>query len=423
MRKIVRLFGLIILALFLVSCSGNYADNAGSSTVTEKKVKEDNILKEAVGTYIGNQGCAITLHADGTAEFYSQEWGKGIATNNSWKVKGDRVVISLPDLFCDVYFETANGFDQVEIKGNPLFWENEKYTKFTSSNEKFSADKYDIMLSKVEQNTKGKKESYRTIDLDGFEFSIPGSYTVSEDGKYTLYGDNNFAFGMIDSESLEPEQFEDQREELEESIIELCKGAGVENVLEEEIPDISGVTGKSFYGEALQQEKKTVFGCTYLYAPGIEKELLLFFSTDSSKADEADAAYDRILSSVHVKGETADKAVKKKPEKSSSSGSSYQEILEEYSKKLRDATPRLIEEYQEEARNNTRGIEGLAELSNEKIGVLAEINNEGIGEMANIMLFSESGSYAEYEKWAGKLTEVYMEEAGKITDVYMKSAM
>lgn len=101
---------------------------------------------------------------------------------------------------------------------------------------------------------------------------------------------------------------------------------------------------------------------------------------------------------------------------------SYEDILNEYSKKLREATPRLIEEYNEEAKNNQDGLMGLATISNEKVSELAEISVEGVQEMAELHLNKGSGSYDEYEEWADKLNDVYMEEAAKIQDAYMKSA-
>ena len=101
---------------------------------------------------------------------------------------------------------------------------------------------------------------------------------------------------------------------------------------------------------------------------------------------------------------------------------SYAEILEEYSKKMRDATPTLIAEFHEEAKNNANGIMGLAEISNQKVSVLAEISTEGVQKMAKVMYASKESSYEEYSNWAGKLQDVYMEEAGKIQDVYMKAA-
>ncbi len=110
----------------------------------------------------------------------------------------------------------------------------------------------------------------------------------------------------------------------------------------------------------------------------------------------------------------------KEPKKSAEEA--YQEILDAYSAKLQDATPGLIEEYKAEAANNTAGLDGLAKISNEKIEKLAMINNEGVQKMADIMFTMGSGSYEEYESWAGKLMDVYMDEAGKITDAYLNSA-
>lgn len=78
----------------------------------------------------------------------------------------------------------------------------------------------------------------------------------------------------------------------------------------------------------------------------------------------------------------------------------YQQILDEYSVKIKDAAPKLVAEYNAEYPNNNDGIEGLAELSNEKIEKLAEISNDGIAEMAEVMYSNGSGSYEEYEDWA-----------------------
>lgn len=102
---------------------------------------------------------------------------------------------------------------------------------------------------------------------------------------------------------------------------------------------------------------------------------------------------------------------------------SYQSILDYYTVKIKAATPSLIAEYKAEAKNNTSGLMGLAEISNNKVSVLAEISNEGVGEMAELLFRMGSGKYSEYEEWAGKLYDVYSDEADKIYDVYMNSAL
>lgn len=109
-------------------------------------------------------------------------------------------------------------------------------------------------------------------------------------------------------------------------------------------------------------------------------------------------------------------------DKNTKTGLSYQSILDEYTIKLQNETPKLIQEYKDEAANNNDGLMGLATISMNKVTKLAEICTEGGSKMAEVMLSSGSGSYDEYEEWAGKLQEVYMTEAAKITDVYMESA-
>lgn len=103
--------------------------------------------------------------------------------------------------------------------------------------------------------------------------------------------------------------------------------------------------------------------------------------------------------------------------------SKYQAILNEYSTKLKNKTPSLITEYKNEASKNTGGLNGLATICNNKVSILAGISTEGIGKMADIYYKYGNGKYSEYENWARKLQDVYMEEANKIQDVYMDSAM
>lgn len=88
-----------------------------------------------------------------------------------------------------------------------------------------------------------------------------------------------------------------------------------------------------------------------------------------------------------------------------------QAILDEYTKKISDTTPGLINDYNTKAANNQNGVSGLAELS-----------NEGIGKMATVMYESGSGKQDTYNAYAGKLQDVYMKYGQQITDAYMQSA-
>lgn len=99
----------------------------------------------------------------------------------------------------------------------------------------------------------------------------------------------------------------------------------------------------------------------------------------------------------------------------------YQSILDDYTQKIADATPGLVEEYNNEAAPIAGDLNALAELSNSKVEKLAEISNQGVSEMATLM--QENGDeYSVYEEWSLKLTDVYTQYATQITDAYTASA-
>ena len=124
------------------------------------------------------------------------------------------------------------------------------------------------------------------------------------------------------------------------------------------------------------------------------------------------------------KGEASQPADSGKADNSQNTGSynsSYQAILDEYTRKMENAVDGLVREYRSEA-SGISDIEKLAEICNDKNGDLAEICNEGVGEMADLM-YSKGDSYDTYESWAGKLMDNYNDIAKEIMDAYLDSAM
>lgn len=59
-------------------------------------------------------------------------------------------------------------------------------------------------------------------------------------------------------------------------------------------------------------------------------------------------------------------------------GESYEDVYGEYSQKIIDATPTLIDEFKAEADASDGQIDSLAEISNKKVEKLAAIANEGV---------------------------------------------
>lgn len=110
-----------------------------------------------------------------------------------------------------------------------------------------------------------------------------------------------------------------------------------------------------------------------------------------------------------------------KVEKESEVEVTYQSILDDYTKKIADATPGLVEEYNNEAAPIAGDLNALAELSNSKVEKLAEISNQGVSEMATLMQ-KNGDEYSVYEEWSLKLTDVYNQYAKQITDAYTSSA-
>lgn len=98
----------------------------------------------------------------------------------------------------------------------------------------------------------------------------------------------------------------------------------------------------------------------------------------------------------------------------------YETILNEYTQKVTEKASRLVEEYNKESDECGGDINKLAELSYNKISSLAEVSNEGAAKMAELMDKNGDTSH-NYEEWAAKLNDVYMEQAKLITAAYTES--
>ena len=103
-----------------------------------------------------------------------------------------------------------------------------------------------------------------------------------------------------------------------------------------------------------------------------------------------------------------------------SSDGDYKAIYEAYSAKIKEASEKLCGEYTEEAKGNTNGTTGLADIYYNKLLSLASPEVEGVLKMAGYRI-SINGSAEEFDEWVQKLTDVYEDEATKLTDLYLGS--
>lgn len=101
-------------------------------------------------------------------------------------------------------------------------------------------------------------------------------------------------------------------------------------------------------------------------------------SKDKNSAEKTSTSSKEATSTSDKTSEKASSESQAPKEESKSADEQYQAILDEYTQKIKEAAPKLVDEYNAEYPNNQNGVEGLAELSNDKISELAEISNEGI---------------------------------------------
>ena len=99
----------------------------------------------------------------------------------------------------------------------------------------------------------------------------------------------------------------------------------------------------------------------------------------------------------------------------------FESILEDYTIKMQNETPRLVDEFNSEAVAFIENINVLAEMNYDKIAELADISSEGINKMEELMIVNQT-SHEEYDEWAAKLMDAYVVEAAKISDAYMALA-
>ena len=106
-------------------------------------------------------------------------------------------------------------------------------------------------------------------------------------------------------------------------------------------------------------------------------------------------------------------AVKQQTKKSKIS---YKSIFDEYSAKLKTATPKLIKELHEEAEANEIGIMGLSLILKRKTDRLSEIYFEGTAKMAKGLYEQGLGKEKEFFDYSQKLEDIFNEEMQKIED-------
>jgi len=93
--------------------------------------------------------------------------------------------------------------------------------------------------------------------------------------------------------------------------------------------------------------------------------------------------------------------------------------LDEYSRRMINATPNLIKQYIAESASNTSGSSGLYKIAKSKIDKLAKMLKEGQSKLAQTRLIAEDDSPATYNYFSKCLKKIYLSEVEKITSTHV----
>lgn len=284
----------------------------------------------------------------------------------------------------------------------------------------------------------------KTVSFAGYEFTLPNSYqgpVTKSDGNMECYypetsGKPPLLMVTKSSVTWNDSVATASFDALQKSMIGSTTNG---QLVSSSDVTIAGNTGRTFQFTGVTNGYTLTYKCSAFYDPTGSQLVAFVFGQETSTKTDHLGEFDTIVSSIKAApagstptaattssstaATTSSSTAATSSSAATTSATTYQSILDDYTAKLQDATPGLIDEYDAEAASNSDGLTGLATIANAKVSKLAAISTEGTEKMAKLMYKSGSGSYDEYSEWATKLQDVYTEEAQKIYDHYTDSAM
>ncbi len=101
--------------------------------------------------------------------------------------------------------------------------------------------------------------------------------------------------------------------------------------------------------------------------------------------------------------------------------STYEDIYNDYSKKLTDTGSKLLEEYRIEAAFSTNGVEGRREIARSKASAIVDLYWEGINRMRDFHNSIEENDNAKLNTLEDKLWDIADAQQEKIADAFTES--
>lgn len=99
-----------------------------------------------------------------------------------------------------------------------------------------------------------------------------------------------------------------------------------------------------------------------------------------------------------------------------------QAVVADYSKKIEDKTPVLIEEYQAEIQNNQDGVNGLSVIANRKARELQALSDEGISKLRGMYQDSSNKEDIDLDTMINQLSASYTAQVARISDIYLRTS-
>lgn len=134
--------------------------NAEEDETAENVENREEIPKDDISglLLIGNQGSAITMYDDGTADYYWIEGGD-VKTDNAWSKKDNVLTIQVPSLNCDIYAEWDGKNNTLVFQSDSLNWDEEQFIVVSQIQKKPTAEEYrQVILAAKEQMEKAQME-------------------------------------------------------------------------------------------------------------------------------------------------------------------------------------------------------------------------------------------------------------------------
>lgn len=195
MKKLLSICLILCIMLCFAAC--------GSEKKAPEEIPETTAVVEEIadtsfvtGTYVGNQGSAISVYEDGEAVYYWNGWEE-IKSGNKWHYDDGVLTITVDALECDITAEIdeqiAEG-DEIIFKSDSINWDNETFIKAYSDRKKLTANEYRKVIEAIWPTMENKRitsdyqeDNCEKIYIGGYRFLVSDGLEIKkEDNKINV---------------------------------------------------------------------------------------------------------------------------------------------------------------------------------------------------------------------------------------------